>query len=213
MFAVHHLVPVSRAFANSSRRRNCRGKCGVIVGSDWERVEKTFGDGGSHGHSANQPFALASTIAGCISIDSRDSIWRKPPINKKTRYHIKDPMLRFRFRTYSPHRTRWHRYKAEKSKLLHDHASTVFEDFCRQRYPDASCYWENNLEFDFVRSEPGDHGHERAVVSEIKWKELTRRERIKLENQLATGWQRCGLRNRFKEVTFEVLDATILKSV
>ena len=49
---------------------------------------------------------------------------------KKTRYRIQDPTLRFWFRVYSPHRTRWQRYsKTEKTKLLHDHASTVFEDY------------------------------------------------------------------------------------
>src|SRR5208283_1258687 len=46
---------------------------------------------------------------------------------KKSRYRIQDPALRFWFRVYSPHRTRWMHYnQAEKLKLLHDHASTVF---------------------------------------------------------------------------------------
>ena len=68
-----------------------------------------------------------------------------PRSTKKTRYHIHDPALRFWFRVYSPHRTRWQHYnKVEKSKLLHDHASTVFEDFCRRRRAGASRYWEGD---------------------------------------------------------------------
>jgi len=55
---------------------------------------------------------------------------------KKTCYQIQDPAMRFCFHVYSPHRTRWHAYaKAEKEKLIHDHASTVFEDYCRAQYP------------------------------------------------------------------------------
>ena len=133
---------------------------------------------------------------------------------KKTRYHIHDPALRFWFRVYSPHRTRWHRYShAEKTKLLHDHASTVFEDFCRQQHAAASRYWEGDLEFDFVRTEGGSHARERAVVSEVKWKQLTTSEKAQIEKRLAAAWQRCALRGRYKDVAFEVIDADILKQV
>jgi AAA+ ATPase superfamily predicted ATPase len=131
---------------------------------------------------------------------------------KKTRYHIQDPALRFWFRVYSPHRTRWHSYnRAEKSKLLHDHASTVFEDFCRQQHAEASRYWEGDLEFDFVRAEQRNGGPERAVVSEVKWKHLSSSERTRIEKHLTEAWQRCALRNRYKEVVFEILDTNVLK--
>jgi AAA+ ATPase superfamily predicted ATPase len=137
-----------------------------------------------------------------------------PRSTKKTRYRIQDPALRFWFRVYSPHRTRWQHYsKAEKLKLLHDHASTVFEDFCRQQHPGASRYWEGDLEFDFVRTEQRGQGRESAVVSEVKWKQLTASERTQLEKHLATAWQRCGLRGRYKDVAFEVLDADVLREV
>ena len=137
-----------------------------------------------------------------------------PRSTKKTRYRIQDPALRFWFRVYSPHRTRWQHYgKAEKLKLLHDHASTVFEDFCRQQHPGASRYWEGDLEFDFVRTERRGQGRESAVVSEVKWKQLTASERTQLEKHLATAWQRCGLRGRYKDVAFEVLDADVLREV
>ena len=125
---------------------------------------------------------------------------------KKTRYRIQDPAMRFWFQVYSPHRTRWQSYSlAEKKKLIHDHASTVFEDYCRERHPQAARYWEANVEFDFVRDERG-----RAVVSEVKFKRLSAAERRQLEHHLAAGWQRSGLSRRYRAVTFEILDATVL---
>ena len=133
---------------------------------------------------------------------------------KKTRYQIQDPALRFWFRVYSPHRTRWQRYsKEEKIKLLHDHASTVFEDYCRNQHEDAARYWEGDLEFDFVRTEQAAQGHERAVVSEVKWKLLTATERRRLEQQLVEGWNRSLLSQRHSQVRFEILDATHLRAV
>lgn len=97
--------------------------------------------------------------------------------------------------------------------MLHDHASTVFEDFCREQHTGASRYWKGDLEFDFVRAERQGKGRESAVVSEVKWKQLTTGERTQIENHLAAAWQRSGLRGRYKDVAFEVLDADILKAV
>lgn len=125
---------------------------------------------------------------------------------KKTRYRIQDPALRFWFQVYSPHRTRWQTYgRTEKEKLVHDHASTVFEDYCRAQHPGATRYWEGDVEFDFVRDEGGG-----AVVSEVKFKRLSAVEKRQLENHLAGGWQRSVLHRRFRKVTFEILDASVL---
>jgi hypothetical protein len=68
-------------------------------------------------------------------------------------------------------------------------------------------------EFDFVRTEPRGQARECAVVSEVKWKQLTANERSQLQRRLAAVWQRSGLRGRFKDVVFEVLDADVLKAV
>lgn len=126
---------------------------------------------------------------------------------KKTRYRIHDPALRFWFQIYSPHRTRWQTYsRAEKEKLIHGHASTVFEDYCRSQHPSAARYWEASVEFDFVREEG-----KRAVVSEVKFKRLTAAERRQLENHLADAWQRSVLVNRFRDVAFEILDVSVLE--
>ncbi len=127
---------------------------------------------------------------------------------KKTRYRIQDPALRFWFQVYSPHRTRWRTYtRPQKEKLVHDHASTVFEDYCRAQHPEAARYWEGNVEFDFVRAEGGG-----AVVSEVKFKRLSAAERRQLEAHLAAGWQRSALHRRFRKVTFEILDASVLET-
>lgn len=125
---------------------------------------------------------------------------------KKTRYRIQDPALRFWFHVYSPHRTRWHTYdQAEREKLIHDHASTVFENVCREQHLEAARYWEPDVEFDFVREENGA-----AVVSEVKFKRLTAREKRQATDHLADMWQRSALSRRYREVTFEILDTSVL---
>jgi hypothetical protein len=125
---------------------------------------------------------------------------------KKTRYRIQDPALRFWFQVYSPHRTRWPAYgREERLKLIHNHAATVFEDFCRAQHPEAARYWEANVEFDYVRDERG-----RAIVSEVKFKHLPVGERRQLEQHLAAGWQQSALSRRFRDVSFEILDASVL---
>lgn len=126
---------------------------------------------------------------------------------KRSHYRIQDPALRFWFQVYSPYRTRWQTcHRGEREKLLHDHASTVFEDYCRQQHPDAARYWESDVEFDSVYD---DHGC--AVVTEVKYKKLSSSERRHLERHLADGWQRCALARRFREVRFEILDTARLE--
>ena len=121
---------------------------------------------------------------------------------KKTHYRIGDPALRFWFRVYSPHRSLWHRLTIEeKTKLLHDHAATVFEDYCRSRHPDAARYWEAGAEFDFLRKD-GDG----VVVSEVKFKKLTAAEKTGLKKQLAEKWKSSAAAHRYPRATFEILD-------
>lgn len=133
---------------------------------------------------------------------------------KRVLYRIQDPALRFWFRVYSPHRSRWHDYSSnQKQKLLQDHAATVFEDFCRQQFIDARRYWEANLEFDLVRSEQRNHEHPTLVVSEVKWKSLSPAERRQIEATLSAKWGQSTLHRKHANVVFEVLDASILKGV
>lgn len=126
---------------------------------------------------------------------------------KKTHYRIGDPALRFWFRIYSPQRTTWHRLSTEeKTKLLHDHAGTVFEDYCRSQYTDAARYWEAGSEFDFIRQK-GDG----VVVSEVKFKFLTSHEKIGREKQLAEKWSSSSASRKYSRAVFEVIDASVLK--
>ena len=125
---------------------------------------------------------------------------------KKTLYRIGDPALRVWFRVYSPHRSLWDRLTIEeKTKLLHDHAATVFEDYCRLRHPDAARYWEANAEFDFVRREG-----ERLIVSEVKFKFLTIPDRERLKKQATDKWQGSHLGRKHPDAEIEILDASAL---
>jgi AAA+ ATPase superfamily predicted ATPase len=128
---------------------------------------------------------------------------------KKFLYRIQDPTMRFWFRVYSPHQSRWRTYTAaEKRKLIHDHAATVFEDVCRARVPGAQRYWEKNIELDLVAPDPDDQ--ERLLVAEVKSRRLTVAERRHVRHELESKWSRCSLRQRHHKVRFEVLDARVL---
>jgi hypothetical protein len=128
---------------------------------------------------------------------------------KKTLYRIQDPTIRFWFRVYSPHRTRWATYSVgDRQALVHDHASTVFEDYCRARFPGAERYWEKGLELDLVAPDPDDP--KGLLVAEVKWRQLSRGERDAVRQDLETRWERCSLRARHPRVRFDVLDAGIL---
>ncbi|NOT62743.1 MAG: ATP-binding protein [Acidobacteria bacterium] len=128
---------------------------------------------------------------------------------KKTLYRIQDPTMRFWFRVYSPHQSLWATYDvARKQKLIHDHAATVFEDFCRTKFPGAQRYWESNLELDLVAPDPDDN--KRLLLAEVKWRRLSAAERKQVLRQLESKWSHCALRARHPNVRFEVLDASIL---
>ena len=128
---------------------------------------------------------------------------------KKILYRIQDPAMRFWFRVFSPHQSRWRTYTpAQKRELIHAHAATVFEDFCRARFPGAQRYWEPRVELDLVAPDPDSP--KRLLVAEVKWKRLTAAERKELLRQLEGKWSRCSLRARHPQARFEVLDAGIL---
>ena len=127
----------------------------------------------------------------------------------KTLYRIQDPATRFWFRVFSPHQSRWRTYgAAEKRKLIHDHAATVFEDFCRARHPGAQRYWESHVELDLVAPDPDDP--KRLLVAEVKWRRLLVAERQNVLRQLQGKWSHCALRARHPNVRFDVLDARVL---
>lgn len=124
---------------------------------------------------------------------------------KRSLYRLADPTMRFWFRVYSPHRSRWRTYaQAEKQKLLENHASTVFEDQLRAHWPGSSRYWEADAEFDLVR-EDGE-----LVVSEVKWAALSKAERKAVEVALEARFRTTKLGKKHPRARFEVLDSTAL---
>lgn len=128
---------------------------------------------------------------------------------KKILYRIEDPALRFWFRVYSPHRSRWSTYPTSlKKKLIHDHAASVFEDFCRARYPGARRFWEGDVELDLVAPDPEDRN--RLLAAEIKFRRLSVAARRGVLDNIEAKWAKCSLRTRHAAVRFEVLDAGIL---
>ena len=130
--------------------------------------------------------------------------------SKRTLYQIQDPALRFWFSVHSPHRSLWNTYPMEKKNLLiHRHAASVFEDWCRSRYPGAGRYWEKHLEIDLVGPDPDDP--DRLLVGEAKWTELSQSERETVLRELKDKWARCALRTRHRDVRFEVFDASIIR--
>lgn len=129
--------------------------------------------------------------------------------SKRTLYRIQDPALRFWFRVHSPHRSRWRTYAPEKKNfLIHGHAASVFEDWCRSRLPGAGRYWEKNLEIDVVAPDPDEP--DRLLVGEAKWTTLTRSARQSILRDLAAKWSRCALASSHPNVCFEIFDASAI---
>ena len=128
---------------------------------------------------------------------------------KRSLYRIQDASLRFWFRVYSPQQSFWRTLApAQKQTLLHEHASTVFEDFCRQRHPGAQRYWEGDVELDLVAPDPSKP--KGLIVAEVKWRKLTAAERANVLRQLQGKWARCQLAKKNVSVRFDVLDAGVL---
>lgn len=128
---------------------------------------------------------------------------------KRSLYTIADPTLRFWYSVYSPHRSRWHTYPAaQKRKLVDDHASSIFEDCIRARWPDARRYWEGGVELDVVRLEG-----KVLVVGEVKWRTVTRAERTSIRDALEAKFGHSMLAKKYSAARFEVFDAGALKEL
>jgi hypothetical protein len=117
--------------------------------------------------------------------------------------------MRFWFRVYSPYRSLWRTYAAErKRRLIREHAASVFEDFCRARFTGAQRYWDRNVELDLVVPDPQDR--KRLLVAELKWRHLSAAERKNVLRQLEGKWSHCLLRAKHPRVWLDVLDASVL---
>jgi hypothetical protein len=130
---------------------------------------------------------------------------------RKILYRIADPAMRFWFAVFSPHQSRWPAYPPERKRaLIHEHAATVFEDFCRTRYPGASRFWENDVELDIVAPDPQDEN--RLLVAEVKFRKLAAAEKKSIFKRLEAKWIKSSLARRHQAPRFEVIDAGILAS-
>lgn len=126
--------------------------------------------------------------------------------SKRSLYKISDFALRFWYRVYSPHRSRWHLYdRKTQRQLIHEHAATVLEDCFRQRFPDARRYWEGrDIEIDCVRYDPDNM--KLVHLTEIKNGLLTESQKRRLEEGLRRKFIKSALSKRFSLGRIEVLD-------
>jgi AAA+ ATPase superfamily predicted ATPase len=104
------------------------------------------------------------------------------------------------------------RRRVGKTRLLIEwlgRAATVFEDFCRLRYPGAQRYWEGDVELDLVAPDPSKP--KGLIVAEVKWRKLPAAKRANVLRQLQDKWSRCQLAKKYADVRFEALDAGVLE--
>lgn len=124
--------------------------------------------------------------------------------SKRSLYRISDPCLRFWYNVYSPHLSRWHLYSlVEKNELMRLHASTVFEDVVRSNFPHAARYWEPNCEFDCVYLTNAKTNE--IVIVEAKYGQVTRQERVTLENNLKEKFLASQLSKKYQCKQFKVI--------
>ena len=123
---------------------------------------------------------------------------------KRVLYRITDPILKFWFYVFSPHRSRWHLYPdLKKTSLIEQHAALVLEQAYRDKFPDAANYWEKNIEFDCVRH--ADASGKKLIITEIKWKNPKSEEKVKLLNAIQTNYTKTKLAQKFSGAAYEVL--------
>ncbi|MBF0440848.1 MAG: ATP-binding protein [Oligoflexales bacterium] len=116
---------------------------------------------------------------------------------KRSVYKIYDHCLSFWYTCYSPHRIRWSKYKDDmKLKIIQDHASLMFEKDFRSLFRDASRYWESEIEFDSVRY--ADESEDKIIVSEVKFKKLSSREKKNILDTTFEKFQKSQLSRKFK---------------
>lgn len=190
-----------------------------LAGANALAVLEAVGRGASRGSEIAARLGTAQTNLSRILQQLMDAsiLSRELPFgessrtSKRTLYRIPDPALRFWFSVYSPHRSLWRTYPTGKKRLLiHGHAATVFEDWCRSRHPGAGRYWEKALEIDLICPDPANPAG--LLVGEVKWKRLDRRQSERVAVDLRDRWNRCVLASRHPKVRFRVFDANDIQS-
>ncbi len=129
---------------------------------------------------------------------------------KRTSYRLADPTLRFWFRVYSPHRTRWASLSTpQKEQLVSQHAASVFEDQVRAFFPGAGRYWEPGVELDVVAEEREG----RLLVGEVKWARLSKRDRSRALADLEARFSTCALATKWTGRRIELFDSSWLATL
>lgn len=122
---------------------------------------------------------------------------------KKVLYSVIDPPLSFYYSVFLPHRGRWAALsKEEKLKLLRDHASIHWENFCRRQFEGSGRYWEKDLEIDLVAplKKQGTH-----MIAECKWSDLTEKEKETLLEKLKHRFEKSALAKKIHAPVFRIL--------
>ena len=116
---------------------------------------------------------------------------------KRSLYKIHDHCLSFWYSCYSPHRVKWLKYSTDtKRKIIHDHASLMFERDYRSLFRDASRYWDSSAELDSVRY--ADETDTNLIVSEIKFRELPSAERKQIASHTLEKFNQSQLAAKFR---------------
>lgn len=120
---------------------------------------------------------------------------------KRVLYQVEDASLRFYYSVFLPHRSRWFVYdKAAKKRLIHEHASTQWENYCRSVFPSAQRYWEAGCEIDLV----APLSETEHLVAECKWTKLSVSEEKRLLEDLRRRFATTQLSQTLKKVTFKI---------
>ena len=134
-----------------------------------------------------------------------------PRSTKRVLYSIQDPSLAFYYGTFLPFRTRWaHLETREKERILDQHASRQWENFCRNLHPGSGRYWEGQVEIDFVVQQSEKKP---CLIAECKWGKVSDREEKRLLGDLKSRFSQTQLSRKLKNVEFCVFSKKHLKQM
>lgn len=88
-------------------------------------------------------------------------------------------------------------------KLIHDHASHVFEAEYRRLFYESQRYWESSCKFDCVRY--ADGSGKNIIISELKFRDLKKAEIESLSKQLELKFLRSKFAQNYS-ASFEIVD-------
>lgn len=129
---------------------------------------------------------------------------------KKTLYTLNDPALSFYYGTFLPHRQKWNGLSpTEKQLLIHNHASKIWETFCRTALGGGR-YWEKDIEIDIVAPIPSSDKH---IIAECKWKKMNEKEKNQILNKLEENFSKTTLAKKLNKVEFKVYTPDDLKKI